>query len=159
LLVLDDFYIQELNDVIYKLYLKNIPIVCASGNSSEKVTHCLGVNNLTLCVGAGNIENLTIAKYSSWGENVAFLAPYENYLTISRENYYRLSSGTSYSSSFISGIISVIITELKTKNIKYKIEDIITILTSSCVATKDLEGKSKYGIICPEKLYNNLLKI
>lgn len=152
-------YRQDLDKIIERLYQKNIPVICAAGNAGSKCSCYPACNKYSFSVGSANIETMKIASYSNWGYCVDFLVPMEEYITTKNEDSYKVSHGTSYGCAILSGVISIIITQLKIKGLPIDIEYIRSIIIDSCINTKNLEGLSKHGVICPEKLVFNILKI
>jgi subtilisin family serine protease len=139
------------------LYRLNIPVICAMGNSGDNFS-CYPAEYLETIGVTSYKKDRLISNFSSRSLNADFALPGENILTTSLNNQYAIVNGTSFSAPFLSGVIAIIISEYKKKNIKYTIEDIKNILIQSC---KDYgpEGKDKYygyGIIDVNVLKNLL---
>lgn len=149
---------EKINSILLKYRESNIPIICAAGNNGGQCSSFLAFNENTISVGSCGEKNL-IADFSARGTGVNFLLPEPKFLTISTNQKYKISTGTSYSSGFLAGIASVIITEFKLKKIKYSFEDIKSLLAGSCDNPPSLYGLSTYGVISYEKLYNNIKNI
>jgi hypothetical protein len=141
-----------------ELYAKNIPIICAAGNDGAKSVNLLALNNKTISVGC-TTQELNIAEYSGRGAGIDFLIPVDKFITISGIDSYKISMGTSYASALMTGIISIIITEFKLKNINYSVDTIRTLLINSCVKPQKLSGMSSCGVICENKLCSNIRNI
>jgi minor extracellular protease Epr len=150
---------SELGDT-FKKYLKylnkfNIPVICAMGNFGEKYACYPAEYPETIGVTSYK-KNRNISDFSSRSNDADFALPGEDILTTGLNNQYSIVKGTSFSAPFLSGIVSIILSEAKKKNIQYSVENIKDILQKSC---KDYgpEGKDRYyghGIIDIVKLQN-----
>jgi len=126
----------------------NIPVVCAMGNSGEEFScypaeyeESIGVTSYK--------QSRQISNFSSRSNRADFALPGEKILTTFLNNQYSVVSGTSFSAPFLSGVLAIVISELKRKNIKYTTKDLKNMLINSCKDYGPI-GKDKYfgyGII------------
>jgi minor extracellular protease Epr len=148
---------ETFHNLIKELYKLNIPIVCAMGNYGEKYS-CFPAD-YTETIGVTSYKkDRNISDFSSRSNDADFALPGENILTTNINNQYSIVNGTSFSAPFLSGLIAIILSEAKKKNITYTIPQIKNILIQSC---KDYgeSGKDRlygYGIIDVNSL-NNLI--
>lgn len=144
------------HDLLKELYKLNIPVICAMGNYGEKYS-CFPADYIeTIGVTSYN-KDRNISNFSSRSNDADFALPGENILTTNINNQYSIVNGTSFSAPFLSGLIAIIISEAKKKNITYTIPQIKDILIQSCKDYGDT-GKDRvfgYGIID----VNNLEKL
>jgi minor extracellular protease Epr len=100
-----------------------------------------------------------ISTFSSRGYAADFALPGEDILTTTLNNKYSIVKGTSFSSPFLAGIISLILSKAKKENKKYTIEELKQLLIS-CSSDYGPPGKDNmygYGIINTDSLINKLL--
>lgn len=143
-------------NLLKELYKINIPVICAMGNYGEKYSCFPADYPETIGVTSYN-KDRNISNFSSRSNDADFALPGENILTTNINNQYSIVNGTSFSAPFLSGLIAIILSEAKKKNITYTIPQIKDILIQSC---KDYgeAGKDRlfgYGIID----VNNLEKL
>jgi len=139
---------QKCHELIKELYNLNIPIICAMGNYGEDYSCYPADYPETIGVTSYN-KDRNISNFSSRSNDADFALPGENILTTNINNQYSIVNGTSFSAPFLSGLIAIILSEAKKKNITYTIPQIKNILIQSC---KDYgeTGKDRlfgYGII------------
>lgn len=142
-------------NLVQDLYKLNIPIICAMGNTGTSYACYPALYTET--IGATSYkQGRTISNFSSRSQDADFALPGENILTTALNNQYAIVNGTSFASPFLSGIIAIIISEYKKKNIKYTVESIKNTLIQSCkdygpYGKDDMYG---YGIIDANVLKN-----
>jgi minor extracellular protease Epr len=146
---------QNFYNLLKELYNINIPVVCAMGNYGENYS-CFPADYRETIGVTSYRRDKNISTFSSRSLNADFALPGENILTTNLNNQYSIVNGTSFAAPFLSGLIAIILSEAKKKNIKYTIPQLKEILVKSCddygPAGKDnLFG---YGIIKVEKLEN-----
>lgn len=150
---------------IKKLHEINIPLVCAAGNSGRSGTRGLdypAVYKETIAIGAFD-ENGNIPDFSSFGEDIDFVAPGVSIYSTIPKNSYAINSGTSFSCPFFTGIIALLLSkhkkqELKTgKNDCKTIEEIINHLKKYSIDHGPLgfDDKYGYGIVDVRKLIHS----
>lgn len=148
---------QAFQEVLIEVYNNNIPIVCAMGNSGEKYA-CFPANFPQTFGVTSYGKGRNISKFSSRGHNADFALPGEDILTTTLNNKYSVVKGTSFSSPFLAGIISLILSQAKKENKKYTIEELKQLLIS-CSNDYGPTGKDNmygYGIINADSLINKL---
>lgn len=150
---------SPLSPLFYKLlkdlYRLNIPVVCAMGNSGDSYA-CYPAQYPETIGATSYKKDRIISNFSSRSLDADFALPGENILTTTLNNQYAIVNGTSFSAPFLSGVIAIIISEFKKKNIKYTIQDIKNMLITSCIDYGPA-GKDKYygyGIIDTNVLKN-----
>ncbi len=107
-------YIRMLHKEVINLYNKNIPLVCASGNSGFKndTVDYPAKFPETIAVAAFD-SNGDIAKFSGKGKEVDFAAPgVDIYSTFKVSEYCRMS-GTSMATPFMVGLIALMLAKHK----------------------------------------------
>jgi minor extracellular protease Epr len=148
---------EKFYNLIQDLFKLNIPIVCAMGNFGEKYSCYPAEYSETIGVTSYK-KNREISDFSSRSVDADFALPGEDILTTSLNNQYSIVRGTSFSAPFLSGLVAIILSQAKKKNIKYTIPQIKEILIKSCddygpIGKDNLFG---YGIINLNNL-NNLI--
>lgn len=146
---------QKFHDLLKEIYNLNIPIICAMGNYGDKYS-CYPAEYMETIGVTSYKKDRLISDFSSRSTDADFALPGEKILTTSLSNKYAIVNGTSFSSPFLSGIIAIIISEYKKKNIPYTSESIKNLLIQSC---KDYGPSGKdnmygYGIIDANVLKN-----
>ena len=148
---------QKFVDLLKELYNLNIPVICAMGNFGENYA-CFPAEYPETIGVTSYRKDRHISDFSSRSNDADFAMPGEDILTTNLNNQYSIVKGTSFSAPFLSGIIAIILSEAKKKNINYTIAEIKDILIKSCDDFGD-SGKDKLygnGIINVNKL-NNLI--
>jgi subtilisin family serine protease len=146
---------QYFHDLLLELYKLNIPVVCAMGNYGYNYS-CFPADYSETIAITSYKKGRGISDFSSRSGNADFALPGENILTTSLNNKYSIVNGTSFAAPFLSGLLAIILSEAKNKNIIYTVDQIKNILINS---SKDYgpEGKDPYfgyGIIDVTKLNN-----
>jgi major intracellular serine protease len=97
----------EAQNLLKKLYDLKIPVVCASGNSSNKKNIDYPARYpWTISVGAFDFKQ-QIAPFSNWGDALDFVAPGVDILSCWLRGRYARVDGTSQAAPFVSGIIAL----------------------------------------------------
>jgi len=122
---------EVFHNLLKELYKLNIPVICAIGNYGEKYSCFPAEYPETISV-ASFRKDRTISNFSSRSISTDFALPGENILTTSLNNQYSIVNGTSFAAPFLSGLIAIILSEGKKKNIQYTIEQLKNILIQSC---------------------------
>jgi minor extracellular protease Epr len=141
------------HDLIKELYKINIPVICAMGNYGENYS-CFPADYPETIGVTSYKKDRNISNFSSRSVDADFALPGENILTTTLNNQYSIVNGTSFAAPFLSGLVAIILSEAKKKNINYTIDQLKNILIQSCEdygpAGKDnLFG---YGILNISKL-------
>jgi subtilisin family serine protease len=131
--------------LLKELYKLNIPVVCAMGNFGEKYSCYPAEYPETIGVTSYR-KDRNISDFSSRSHDADFALPGEDILTTGLNNKYAIVKGTSFSAPFLSGIIAIILSAAKKKNISYTIQEIKDILIKSC---------DDFGENGKDKLYGN----
>jgi subtilisin family serine protease len=141
--------------LLKEIYKLNIPIVCAMGNYGDNYSCYPAEYPETIGVTSYN-KNKEISHFSSRSNDADFALPGEDILTTALNNQYSIVKGTSFSSPFLSGVIAIIISEMKKQNINYTVDNIKEILKNSCqdYGTSGKDRSFGYGIIDILKLEN-----
>lgn len=141
--------------LIKDLYHLNIPIICAMGNYGDNYS-CFPADYEETIGATSYKKDRNISKFSSRSNDADFALPGEDILTTNLNNQYSIVNGTSFAAPFLSGLLAIIISEAKKKNMNYSINDLKNILINSC-DDYGPEGKDRYfgyGIINVNKLSN-----
>jgi minor extracellular protease Epr len=146
---------QIFHDLLKELYKLNIPVICAMGNYGENYS-CFPANYPETIGVASFKKDRNISTFSSRGPDTDFALPGENILTTNLNNQYSIVNGTSFAAPFLSGLIAIILSEGKKKNIQYTIEQLKNILIQSCddYGSAGKDNLFGYGIININKLNN-----
>jgi subtilisin family serine protease len=133
--------VKELNSI-------NIPVICAMGNYGENYS-CYPANYPETIGVTSYRKDRNISDFSSRSDKADFALPGENILTTNLNNQYSIVNGTSFAAPFLSGLVAIILSEAKKKNINYTVEQLKNILIESS-ENPDPNGKNNlfgYGII------------
>ena len=140
---------QELKTEIDICNREGALVVCAAGNSGGRKNSVMypGRYTNTFCVGAINERGKTSA-FSSRGWELNCCAPGERLLTTYVENTYSMVSGTSFAAPVVSGVLACLLEAgiMPTLDLIAK--------TSIDIEEEGLDIKSGYGVISPERLFN-----
>lgn len=143
---------EELKYWIKKAYQKGIVIVAPTGNTGDSKLSYPANYKEVIAVGSYNLKE-SISKFSQYGKNIDFVAPGENILSTIPSKSYKISSGTSQSTAFVTRAIALYMLTNKYKN-KEKLEkDLIS--STEDMLQKGYDTKSGFGKISIEKLINN----
>jgi minor extracellular protease Epr len=153
---------QHEQGTVYHEFLKelerlNIPVVCAMGNYGENYS-CFPADYPETIGVTSYRKDRQISDFSSRSDNADFALPGEDILTTNLNNQYSIVNGTSFAAPFLSGLIAIILSEIKKKNLTLNIENLKEILIRTC-DDYGQSGKDRlfgYGIINVNKL-NNLI--
>ena len=107
-------------EVINYAQRKGVTIVAASGNDGQQQMYYPGAFESVIAVGAMN-ANGEVAEFSTYGDQVSFIAPgvdvYSSYL----DNDYAFSTGTSHAAPFVSGAVALLKSYARKKG--YRLSD------------------------------------
>ena len=138
----------KIQAAIRKAYLKNIPVVCAAGNSGLSGVNYPAAFEECIAVGAFD-KNNKIAYFSSIGKQVEIAAPGVSiYSTYKNKSYARLS-GTSMACPFVAGVIGLLISKAKSENKTLTVKEIRELISKEA-DDMGLEGRDfawGHGII------------
>lgn len=154
-----------LHDAVKRAYAKNVTIIAAAGNDGDEYPDddidYPGRYPETICVGAIN-KYLKRSWFSSDGEELDIMAPGEDILSTYLDNDYKILSGTSMATPFISGVVALIIAKHRqVKDSKTPVdtpkriyEHLIRTATDAGEIGKD--NFYGYGIVSPSKLMQGI---
>ncbi|MEZ0609608.1 S8 family serine peptidase [Fibrella sp. WM1] len=94
-------------EVIDYALRKGVTVVAASGNDGTKASYYPGALPGVIAVGAID-EHDDMAPFSTYGEQVSFVAPGTNIYSSYREHGYAFASGTSQAAPFVTGSIALL---------------------------------------------------
>lgn len=130
--------------LIQEFYNRNIPFVCASGNRADKpVTypanyeHSIGVTSFK--------KGRLISDFSPSGENIDFALPGDQIITTALDDKYAVVSGSSFAAPFMSGIIALLISSWKKRNMPYTVDSIMEKLRTKCIKVDNNDKHSQFG--------------
>jgi subtilisin family serine protease len=145
------------HQILKELYNLNIPVVCAMGNYGEDYS-CFPADYPETLGVTSYKKDRNISSFSSRSVNADFALPGEDILTTNLNNQYSIVNGTSFAAPFLSGLIAIILSEAKKKNISYTVPQIKDLLIRSCIdyGPNGKDSLFGYGIIEVNNL-NNLI--
>lgn len=141
--------------LLRRVHAMHIPVVCAMGNSGSHYDCYPAKYKTTFGVTSYN-KNKQVSNFSSRSLDADFALPGENILTTTLNNNYSIANGTSFAAPFLSGIIALILSNAKNKNIFYNVFRLKKLLITNTIDI-DKKGKdpvSGYGIINTRSLAN-----
>lgn len=145
------------HNLLKELYKLNIPVICAMGNYGDNYS-CFPADYEETIGVTSYRKDRNISDFSSRSNDADFALPGEDILTTNLNNQYSIVNGTSFSAPFLSGLLAIILSEAKKKNITYTIPQLKELLIKSCKDYGPI-GKDRlfgYGIIEVNNL-NNLI--
>lgn len=137
-------YNKRFENLLKKLFGLKIPIVCAMGNYGTRYGCYPAMYAETIGVTSYK-KDKNISDFSSRSNMADYALPGEDILTTTLDNKYSIVSGTSFSAPFLTGLISIIISEGKKKNITYSINQLKRILTKSCTDYGAIGKDNEFG--------------
>ena len=135
-------------DVIRYALSKNVTVVAASGNDGTAERYYPGALPGVIAVGAVDQAG-TVAPFTSYGANIAVVAPGVNIYSSYAHNTYAFASGTSQASPFVCGMVGLMKSYARQLGRRLSTGDIRTILrdTSDKVDTRLRSEHAGYGLI------------
>lgn len=156
--------VQEVRKAIQHALSKNVVCFVAAGNAGV-TKEIFYPANYPETIAIGSIdENLKRSSFSNTGENLDFMAPGGKIFSTVPDNWYAVLSGTSMATPFAVGVAALVLSYVRNKGSKIKLEsntDYINIFKEHTlpVTNEDLKNKAFYqgfGIIDPKKILTNL---
>jgi subtilisin family serine protease len=148
--------------MVDKAYARNVPIICAAGNSGDKgVLDYPGNYKKTIAIGALDKNNLR-AGFSQTGENLDFMAPGVNILSTVPKDSYAAYSGTSMATPWVAGVVALMLAKHRKIGGKTPVDTVAQIKDHLKWASIDLDKAGKdektgYGLIDVKKAINELV--
>jgi len=135
-------------DVIRYALGKNVTVVAASGNDGTAERYYPGALPGVIAVGAVDQAG-TVAPFTSYGANIAVVAPGVNIYSSYAHNTYAFASGTSQASPFVCGMVALMRSYARLTGNRLNNGDIRTILrdTSDKIDTRLRSEHAGYGLI------------
>jgi len=135
-------------DVIRYALSKNVTVVAASGNDGTAERYYPGALPGVIAVGAVD-QTGTVTPFTSYGANIAVVAPGVNIYSSFAHNTYAFASGTSQASPFVCGMVGLMKSYARQMGRALSNGDIRTILrdTSDKVDTRLRSEHAGYGLI------------
>jgi subtilisin family serine protease len=122
---------EVFHNLLKELYRLNIPVVCAMGNYGDSYS-CFPAEYPETIGVASYRKDRNISNFSSRSGSTDFALPGENVLTTTLNNQYSIVNGTSFAAPFLAGLLAIVLSEAKKKNIQYTLEQLANLLVQSC---------------------------
>ncbi|MBU6953580.1 S8 family peptidase [Hahella sp. HN01] len=94
-------------EVIDYAYRKGVTIVAASGNDGLQEMYYPGAFETVIAVGAMDAQG-QVADFSTYGDQVSFIAPGVDVYSAYLDNEYAFSTGTSHAAPFVTGAVALL---------------------------------------------------
>jgi subtilisin family serine protease len=151
----------EMHEQIKKLYDKNIPVICAAGNSGPRGVDYPAAYPETIAVAAFDKRG-RIGDFSAIGNKVDYAAPGVDIFSTWLNNKYAKLSGTSMACPYITGVVLLLLSKHRKQFIETGKNDCVTVEQIrehllKYTIDKGYVGKDNYwgyGVIDVEKLIN-----
>jgi thermitase len=135
-------------DVIRYALGKGVCVVAASGNDGSAERYYPGALPGVIAVGAVDAQGV-VTSFTSYGANIAVVAPGVNIYSSFAQNGYAVASGTSQASPFVAGAVGLMKSYALDQGRSLTIADIFDVLkqTSDKVDTRLRTEHAGYGLI------------
>jgi len=156
--------VQEVRKAIQHALSKNVVCFVAAGNAGV-TKEIFYPANYPETIAIGSIdENFKRSSFSNTGENLDFMAPGGKIFSTVPDNWYAVLSGTSMATPFAVGVAALVLSYVRNKGSKTKLEsnvDYINVFKEHTlpVTNEYLKNKAFYqgfGIIDPKKILTAL---
>ena len=104
-------------------------MVAAAGNSGEREVFHPAADAHVIAVGSIDGGGAR-SEFSTYGDHIAICAPGEDIVSVGRRGY-RLSTGTSHATPFVSGAAALLLAHARARGITLDADDVRTALTAS----------------------------
>lgn len=94
-------------EVIDYAHRKGVTIVAASGNDGQQEMYYPGAFKTVIAVGAMDAAG-NVADFSTYGDQVSFIAPGVDVYSTSLDDDYAFSTGTSHAAPFVTGAVAML---------------------------------------------------
>ena len=94
-------------EVIDYAHRKGVTIVAASGNDGQQEMYYPGAFKTVIAVGAMAAAG-SVADFSTYGDQVSFIAPGVDVYSTSLDDDYAFSTGTSHAAPFVTGAVAML---------------------------------------------------
>jgi hypothetical protein len=117
----------------------NTVVVISAGNSNDRVPHYGEVQNQGLIIVGASQNTGRKTSFSNYGGGVSLYVAGESILGVTK-NGYKHESGTSFSTPIVAGAAALAIAYLKSNNRPYTARQIKSLIQSSTINKKGLQG-------------------
>ena len=138
----------EIQSAVRKAYIKNIPVICAAGNSGFSGVNYPAAFEECIAVAAYSKDD-KIARFSSRGKQVEIAAPGVNIFSTYKDKGYARLSGTSMACPFVAGVVALLISKGKKDGKIHTVDEIRELLRSHAddMGSAGKDSDWGYGII------------
>jgi subtilisin family serine protease len=139
---------KRVEELLEECHKNNIITVCATGNRADKPV--MYPANYPFSIGVTSYKKgRLISDFSPSGDNIDFALPGDKIITTGLNDTFSVVSGSSFAAPFMSGIIALLLSSYKKRNISYTPDTILDKLKTKCIKidTNDKHAQFGYGLL------------
>jgi major intracellular serine protease len=151
--------LPDIHNSIKNLKNVGITIVAAAGNDGkEEIMYPANYEEVIAVGSYGSNILKNRSSFSNYGDTLDILAPGEEILSTYLNGQYAVLSGTSMATPVVSGVIALMLSYTKMRNIHLTPDNIkeLLIKTAIDVGPRGFDKHTGYGVVNPEQIFNNI---